>query len=254
VKKSLNEWEKIVDTTDNYDHYLINYSKKPNGICLGASLYWASDVLREIANDRKTIGLTLMNQHQFYNFSEHIHAIYGEMHAKLEDKSSKLIAEILNSQERFLSTRSNYKLHYSVINGATTKRNIDAMIKNAPSCRNTAIIFSMSMASRVKLIFKNQLYRHAVAILNHEGSVYFFDVNNGVYKLSNHHLFSLQGIAEIIINGFDTSESDLWELDKGTSHIFIRLETSGTINKNIMDFDYLSERVDWGYDSDDDME
>lgn len=254
MKKSLNEWEKIVDTSADYDYYLTHYTKNQSGKCFGASLYWASDVLREIANDRKTIGLMLMNQHQFYNFSSHIHAIYSEMHARLEDNSSKLIVEVLNNQENFLSTRSNYKLNYSVINGETTKRKIDAMIKNVPSCRNTAIIFSMSITSRVKLIFKNQLFRHAVAILNHEGSVYFFDVNNGVYKLSNHHLFSLQGIADIIKKGFDTTESDLWELDKGTSHIFIRLETSGTINKNIMGFDYLSERVDWGYDSDDDME
>lgn len=251
MKILLNEWEKIVDISDDYPHYLMNHSNKPNGICLGASLYWASDVLREIANDRKTIGLMLMNRHQFYNFSEHIHAIYNKMSSKHWDHSMKLFADILNSQERRLSTKSNYKLNYSAINGATTKRNIDGMIKNAPPYRNTAIILGISITSRVKLIFRKYIVRHAFTILNYEGSIYLFDINEGIYKLSNHHKFSLQEIIDMMKKSFNADESDSCTLDAHTSHIFIRLEKSESINKKIAGLDYLSSRIDWGYDYDD---
>lgn len=59
----LNGFEKCVDIYRDYNNYLDKHQL--NGICFGSSLYWTSDALREIANDKNTVGLPLMTNSVF---------------------------------------------------------------------------------------------------------------------------------------------------------------------------------------------
>lgn len=228
MNRPLGKYDQCVKTATSYNKYIMK--KNSRGICFGASLYWASDVLREIANDSKTIEFTLRDKQRFYDFGAHIQKVYREIHHNRMDT----IIRTLNHQEDFLANKTGYKLKYTLISGASAKTRIDLMIKNHSQYRNTAIILCTELTKPLFSIDgkESTTLPHATAFLNYEGDNYLFDINRGVYPTDSS--FSSDRLVNTIANNFNIA--NLPDNKYGiysTEHIVIELQSSSGINKKI---------------------
>lgn len=232
MSETLNNYDLCVDTSDSYKYYLQDL-KDSSGKCFGASLYWAADVLREIANDKKTVGFTLENTNKFYDFSSHVQKVYTSICNRLGEDSYGLIVETLNKQEELLKT--NYKLYYSRLNGASARTRIGLMIKNNPLYRNCAMVLSTRLINSIKssASHENKYYAHATALLNYEGKIFLFDVNRGIYEIKRD--FSCNQIIKTICSTFrlDGVKDNAYVLSEKYRHIFIALKQPSSVDKKI---------------------
>lgn len=227
-----------VELYNSYMEYIIKRYKMTginsiSGICLGASLQWASDVLGEIAGNNKTMGFSIPNKQRFFD-AGNLNQKALEFLYDLDKKNiKKNIVDILNRQENHLKKASKYKIDYSLKNGLSAEKKVNAMLGGDKSYKNSAFILSAYLQ---KYSDKNHSYSHAVAILNYEGKVFLFNTNKGVCKLPCDGSISckvlLRSIAESC--GIDKYFIPFYILHTSNQHIFMKLQTSKKTNKNIV--------------------
>lgn len=227
------EFSKYLELDFKKTHELYIKEKNIGGICFGASLQWAVDVLRLLAGDKTSAGLDIINRTRFMNVSHKNQSAYEHIFTKSPQQSKIIIADILNRQEDFLSHRYDYKMRYSVKDGDTIDILVKDFLNNEPEYNNTALIISTALYKPAKFLYNDTDYRHsdlshATALVNHKGKNYFFDINKGIFKLPGNYSIAAEKLCELILENFDFGMSYIpgnpYEFSYGFEHLFIELE------------------------------
>ncbi|MGE4723102.1 hypothetical protein [Yersinia enterocolitica] len=241
--RGLNEYNKCVDTSDYYREYIDNGNHR--GKCFGASLYWATEVLREIANDKKTIKFAIENTLRFFDFSSHLQAVFESIFDKHKNGSYQLIVNTLNHQEDFLSKtkKTNYKLQYKYISKENTKRYIDLILKGSPVYKNKVILLVTALDEPVIIKngykHENNYFSHATAVLNYEGNIFFFNINSGIYRVDLSHSLTCEKLIKSIYESFNLYGQKNGKYNiRCHGNMLIDFKTTGLINKSIKTSNY----------------
>lgn len=219
----LNGFEKHVDIYRDYNNYLDKHQL--NGICFGSSLYWTSDALREIANDKNTVGFAINDKQRFFDFGNYVQNSAIKMHRTTEGRIQLL--QTLNRQEDLLAKRAGYRLHYELAGDTAARFHMKCILNNVPAYNNTAIVISTALSERIlhPLEHTPSSFSHSTALLNCGGSVYLFDVNEGIYRLRKNNACSCEAVFNVIahnlgLSGIGNIKYDLrWD-----GHVFMRLK------------------------------
>lgn len=227
------DFSKYLEIDFENKHELYSDGKNIHGICFGASLQWATDVLRLLAGDKTSAGLDIINHTRFMNVSHKNQSAYEYIFSKSPLQSKKIMAETLNRQDDFLSHRYDYKIRYSARGGDIIDYLVQNFLNNEPEYTNTALIISTSLSRPVKFLNNDTDYTvsdlsHATALVNHNGKNYFFDINKGIYKLPGNYSISSEDLCEVILENFGHGMSVLpgnpYIFSYDFDHFFIEIE------------------------------
>ncbi|KIS44684.1 hypothetical protein [Kosakonia radicincitans] len=234
MENLLGEHNQCVNIRAEYLKYLME--RKSGGMCFAASLFWATDALREIANDKKSIGFMINDRTRFFDVSAHTQYSYKKTrHSGLISDQHRDIVVLLNGQEKLLSKRYNYKLKYKLFDKKQALKAIQEMQVNASYYKNTAIILGTSF-KKIVYVKADQKYTavsHATAMVNYNGECFLFDINSGIFKLKRGLFYSCDDLSHTIIKniGFTETFNENYEIDDKNVHIFIKLEMPSKAKK-----------------------
>ncbi|WP_156124001.1 hypothetical protein [Enterobacter sp. Bisph1] len=270
----------MIATREIYDGYMNAHNKK-NGMCFGASLHFAVEILKQAGKGDTPTGMTLNEVHrlriqdvflkytfqldastkrvestqrllmqneliegarfltgrdfplarvrEFYDFSMFIQNYYETSEGTEEGliAQKKQIVSSLNAQAQLLANsikcnaiREN-KLKYTLLNGNETGKKLNGLLKNRKGNENTAMIINTRLVTAKS---RAQLFSHSTVVINYEQSLYFYDINKGVYILPkpwnppfcNENLF-LTLASNLQVKG-------VYRLTPLPHHIFIEIE------------------------------
>ncbi len=172
----------MIDIANDYKDYITAHEQAREGVCYGASLYWASQTLSDLISNTTTKTLQIRDRESFFNFS-----LYIQMVCRTYSRPDSLYSALwyphplhriirnIHLQQKIINGKNLPELKYSIVNTADAIKNINQMCLYSHQHRNKAIIIGTAT--------RDNQCRHATVLINIDGTLFFFDVNKGVYFL-----------------------------------------------------------------------
>ncbi len=258
--RTLDQNNIVVPTETTFANYY-RKEKLTSGICLGASLQWAVELLNKASfdldvNDNRLFDRTLhqirrmlvTHRKNFYDSSWALQCYYESIDYSdaIMDERIKSLVDILNKQEEQHSSKikkdnteksllldfyfyglygsnKKNKLAYTLLSGDEVRKEVDEMLKSNPCYQNVAFLIVTRIEEKIE---EDRRCRHCTAIINNENNLYFYDVNKGVYSIPKvaEYPYTCESLIKTVRRNWGIEV--LYNMARTPQHIRIAIDTS----------------------------